>query len=131
MGVSRKLKQLNPAVQIVGVEPYLGHKIQGLKNLKEAYCPEIFEKQRLDKKINILVREKSMDAEGAAKILNAFRSIDAVLGLLEFDKNADDATIQELIKNRNSARLTQDWEHADRIRDQLRARGISVQDQRL
>jgi len=53
MGVSRKLKQLNPAVQIVGVEPYLGHKIQGLKNMKEAYCPGIFEKQRLDKKVNI------------------------------------------------------------------------------
>jgi cysteinyl-tRNA synthetase len=53
MGASRKLKQLNPGIQIVGVEPYLGHKIQGLKNLKEAYCPEIFEKQRLDKKVNI------------------------------------------------------------------------------
>jgi cysteinyl-tRNA synthetase len=83
------------------------------------------------KKINILIREKKMDAEGAAKILDAFRGIDAVLGLLEFDKNADDAAIQELKKTRNSARLTQDWEHADRIRDQLRARGISVQDQRL
>jgi len=53
MGSSRKLKQLNPAIQIVGVEPYLGHRIQGLKNMKEAYCPEIFEKKRLDKKVNI------------------------------------------------------------------------------
>ncbi len=53
MGASRKLKQLNPAIQIVGVEPYLGHKIQGLKNMKEAYCPEIFEKKRLDRKVNI------------------------------------------------------------------------------
>lgn len=50
------------------------------------------------KRINILVREKKIDAEGATKILDAFRSIDAVLGLLEFDKNVDDATIQELIK---------------------------------
>ncbi|UCH20233.1 MAG: cysteine--tRNA ligase [Deltaproteobacteria bacterium] len=53
MGVSRRLKEYNPAIQIVGVEPYLGHKIQGLKNMKEAYCPEIFEKERLDKKINV------------------------------------------------------------------------------
>jgi len=53
MGVSRKLKEYNSAINIVGVEPYLGHKIQGLKNMKEAYCPEIFEKSRLDKKINI------------------------------------------------------------------------------
>jgi len=53
MGVSRRLKEINPGIRIVGVEPYLGHKIQGLKNLKEAYCPEIYEKHRLDKKVNI------------------------------------------------------------------------------
>ena len=53
MGVSRRLKEYNPDIQIVGVEPFLGHKIQGLKNMKEAYCPEIFERQRLDIKLNI------------------------------------------------------------------------------
>lgn len=53
MGVSRKLKTYDATIQIVGVEPYLGHKIQGLKNMKEAYCPEIFEKKRLDQKLNI------------------------------------------------------------------------------
>jgi cysteinyl-tRNA synthetase len=53
MGVGRRLKEYNSDIQIIGVEPYLGHKIQGLKNMKEAYCPEIFEKKRLDKKINI------------------------------------------------------------------------------
>jgi cysteinyl-tRNA synthetase len=53
MGLSRRLKEYNSDIKIVGVEPYLGHKIQGLKNMKEAYCPEIFEKRRLDKKINI------------------------------------------------------------------------------
>jgi cysteinyl-tRNA synthetase len=53
MGASRRLKELNPEIQIIGVEPYLGHKIQGLKNMKEAYCPEIFQKQLLDEKVNI------------------------------------------------------------------------------
>ena len=53
MGASRRLKEYDPAIQIIGVEPYLGHKIQGLKNMKEAYCPEIFEKERLDQKINV------------------------------------------------------------------------------
>ena len=53
MGVSRCLKEYNPDIQIVGVEPFLGHKIQGLKNMKEAYCPEIFERQRLDIKLNV------------------------------------------------------------------------------
>jgi cysteinyl-tRNA synthetase len=53
MGTSKRLKEYNPNVQIVGVEPYLGHKIQGLKNMKESYRPGIFENSRLDKKVNI------------------------------------------------------------------------------
>ncbi len=53
MGLSRRFNELNPAVKIVGVEPYLGHKIQGLKNMKESYCPGIFEKSRADWIFNI------------------------------------------------------------------------------
>ncbi len=53
MGISRRMKAYNPNVRIIGVEPYLGHKIQGLKNMKEAYQPEIFEKNRLDEIVNI------------------------------------------------------------------------------
>ena len=53
MGISKRLKEYNPGIKIIGVEPYLGHNLQGLKNLKEAYCPEIFEKKQLDKKVNI------------------------------------------------------------------------------
>lgn len=54
MGISRKLKELNPQIKIVGVEPYLQHKIQGLKNMRESYRPGIFNKNMLDEKINIL-----------------------------------------------------------------------------
>ena len=53
MGLSRGLKKFNPAIQIVAVEPYLGHKIQGLKNMKEAYVPEIYDKSLLDEKVNV------------------------------------------------------------------------------
>jgi cysteinyl-tRNA synthetase len=53
MGMSRRLKELNPEVMVIGVEPYLGHKIQGLKNMKEAYRPGIFNRKSLDEKINI------------------------------------------------------------------------------
>jgi len=53
MGVARRLREHDPAIRIVGVEPYFGHKLQGLKNLKEAYRPEIFGKKWLDEKANI------------------------------------------------------------------------------
>ena len=54
MGCARRLKEYNPDIRIVGVEPYMGHKIQGLKNMKESYRPGIFDKSRLDEKVNIL-----------------------------------------------------------------------------
>jgi cysteinyl-tRNA synthetase len=53
MGMSRRFRELDPGIQIIGVEPYLGHKIQGLKNMKESYRPGIFEKARADRIINI------------------------------------------------------------------------------
>jgi len=53
MGMSRRFRELNPEIQVIGVEPYLGHKIQGLKNMKESYRPGIFEKSRADRIFNI------------------------------------------------------------------------------
>jgi cysteinyl-tRNA synthetase len=83
------------------------------------------------KKINILALEKKIDAEGASKVLDAFHSVDAVLGFFKFDKVAGDSGIQQLIKTRNQARSEHNWELADRIRNQLREREIFVQDEKL
>jgi len=54
MGMSKRLKEYSPSIRIVGVEPYMGHKIQGLKNMKESYQPGIYDRSRLDEKVNIL-----------------------------------------------------------------------------
>ena len=48
MGVSKRLKEYNPNVRIVAMEPYMGHKIQGLKNMKESYKPGIFDRSAVD-----------------------------------------------------------------------------------
>ncbi|UCF72210.1 MAG: cysteine--tRNA ligase [Deltaproteobacteria bacterium] len=53
MGLSKRLKEYNPKIEIVGVEPYMGHSIQGMKNMKESYRPEIFDKNRLDRIVHI------------------------------------------------------------------------------
>ncbi len=53
MGTSRRLRELNPQARVIGVEPYLGHRIQGLKNMKEAYLPGIYDRAALDEKINV------------------------------------------------------------------------------
>ncbi len=53
MGVSRRLKEYNPNIQIVGAEPVEGHAIQGLKNMNEAIVPEILDRNRLDRILTV------------------------------------------------------------------------------
>ncbi len=51
MGTGRYLKEKKPRVRIVGVEPTLGHAIQGLKNMHESIIPKIYDPDRLDGKL--------------------------------------------------------------------------------
>ena len=51
MGAGSRLKEYSSSVQVVGVEPVLGHKVQGLKNMQESIVPTIYEPARLDRKI--------------------------------------------------------------------------------
>jgi cysteine synthase B len=53
MGVSRRLKEYNAGIKIIGVEPTLGHRIQGLKNMSESIVPGIYDPSRLDEKHTI------------------------------------------------------------------------------
>ena len=53
MGCAKRFRELNPAIRTIGVEPYLGHRIQGLKNLKEAYIPGIYDVAGHDETVNI------------------------------------------------------------------------------
>ena len=48
MGCSRFFKEKKPSIKIVGIEPTLNHRIQGLKNMKEAIVPKIYDPGRLD-----------------------------------------------------------------------------------
>lgn len=50
MGVGKYLKSAKPAVKIVGVEPVVGHTIQGLKNMTESMVPGIYQPDLLDLK---------------------------------------------------------------------------------
>ena len=51
MGCARYFREHNMKVRIVGVEPCLNHRIQGLKNMKESIVPAIYDSSLLDKKI--------------------------------------------------------------------------------
>jgi cysteinyl-tRNA synthetase len=53
MGTGKRLKEFDPKIKIVGVEPHLGHKLQGMKSLKEAYRPGIYNRKGMDEKVFI------------------------------------------------------------------------------
>lgn len=53
MGTGKYLKEQKPAVKIVGVEPAMGHTIQGLKNMTESMVPGIYRPAQLDEKFII------------------------------------------------------------------------------
>jgi cysteine synthase B len=48
MGVSKRLKEYNKDIAIIGVEPVARHRIQGLKNMSESIVPKIFDPGRID-----------------------------------------------------------------------------------
>jgi cysteine synthase B len=50
MGTGSYLKSKKPIVKIVGVEPVMGHTIQGLKNMTESIVPAIYKQDDLDEK---------------------------------------------------------------------------------
>ena len=52
-GVGQRLKKQKPDVIKIAVEPYINHKIQGLKNMSKAIVPKIFDVKIIDKKIMV------------------------------------------------------------------------------
>ncbi|MEW6571923.1 MAG: cysteine synthase family protein [Nitrospirota bacterium] len=48
MGAGKRLKEFNRAIKIIGVEPVVNHRIQGLKNMTESIPPKIFDPKMLD-----------------------------------------------------------------------------------
>lgn len=53
MGISRRLKELNPKIHIVAVEPQRAHTQQGLRNMEDSRVPELLDWESIDEKIVI------------------------------------------------------------------------------
>ncbi len=53
MGVSRYLKEQNPAIQVIGAQPEEGSQIPGIRKWPEAYLPKIFDRSRVDQVENV------------------------------------------------------------------------------
>jgi cysteine synthase B len=71
MGVSRFLKEKNPAIRIIGCQPEEGSKIPGIRKWPEAYLPKIYDKTRVDR----IEPVSQADAEAMARRMAAEEGI--------------------------------------------------------
>lgn len=66
MGVSKRLKEHNPNIRIIAVEPESGAPVQGLKNMETSYVPDIYDESQIDEKVYINME----NAEHASRMLS-------------------------------------------------------------
>jgi len=109
MGTSRYLKEVNPEVQIVGVQPAEGASIPGIRRWPAEYLPSIFEASRVDQTIDV----EQEDAETVTRRLAAEEGIfcgissgGAVAAALELAKQVENAVIVTIICDRGDRYLS-------------------------
>jgi len=109
MGVGRYLREKKPGVRIVGIEPRLGHKVQGLKNMQEAIVPGIYREIELDRKLTIDDDEAFETARQLAAREGIFAGMSsgaAVAGALRVAAEMSGGTLVVLLPDRGDRYLS-------------------------
>ena len=109
MGVSRYLKEMNPAIRIVGLQPADGASIPGIRRWPEEYLPRIFERRRVDDVLDIGQLEAESTMRELARregILCGVSSGGAVAGALRVAAHARDAVIVAIVCDRGDRYLS-------------------------
>ncbi len=109
MGVSRYLKEQNPAVQIVGVQPKEGASIPGIRRWPPEYLPKIFEPQRVDRIIDVSQDEAEETTRQLAAREGIFAGISsggATAAALALSRELRDAVIVVIICDRGDRYLS-------------------------
>ena len=109
MGTSRYLKEMNPDIQIVGVQPAQGASIPGIRRWPEAYLPSIFEASRVDRTIDIAQDEAENTTRALAAREGIFCGISsggAVAAALKLDAEVEKAVIVAIICDRGDRYLS-------------------------
>jgi cysteine synthase B len=109
MGVGQFFAERKPSVKVVGVEPEPGHSIQGLKNMKEAKRPEIYQPQQLHKKINVTDEEAFSATRSLAQREGLFVGLSsgaALHGAIKLAQDIDYGTIVAIMADRGDRYLS-------------------------
>jgi len=111
MGVSRYLKEQNPAIQIVGCQPTDGSRIPGIRKWPEAYLPKIFDRDRIDRIIELGEKDARAMTKRLAReeaIFCGMSSGGAVHAAIELSKELSSGIIVCIICDRGDRYLSSD-----------------------
>ena len=109
MGTSRYLKEMNPGIQIIGVEPSEGSKIAGIRKWPEAYIPEIFDARAVNRMIEVTQQEAEDMMRRLGREEGIFCGVSsggAVAAALRISGEVQDAVIVTIVCDRGDRYLS-------------------------
>ncbi len=111
MGTSKFLKEKNPQIQIVGVQPTDGSKIPGIRRWPKEYLPKIFDPSRVDTVIDVSEADARQMSNTLAKTEGVFAGMSsggAVTAALKLAEKLDKGVIVCIICDRGDRYLSSD-----------------------
>ena len=109
MGVSRYLKEQNPHIQIIGVHPADGSQVPGIRKWPEAYLPKIFDRQRVDRIIEVTQEDAEETTRRLAAEEGIFAGVSSGGGAwvaLQISRELENATIVHIVCDRGDRYLS-------------------------
>ena len=109
MGVSRYLKEVNPAVQIVGVQPEEGSSIPGIRRWPKEYLPGIFNEASVDTVLDVnqqLAEQTTRELAMREGIFCGVSAGGAVAAALRLNRQVQNAVIVSIICDRGDRYLS-------------------------
>lgn len=109
MGTSRYLKEQNPAIEIVGLQPVEGASIPGIRRWPQAYMPGIFEARRVDRIIDMGQQEAEVMMRRLAREEGIFCGVSSggsVAAALQLSSEVENAVIVAIICDRGDRYLS-------------------------
>ncbi|HFG1787477.1 cysteine synthase CysM [Vibrio cholerae] len=109
MGVSRYLKQQNPQIQIIGLQPSEGSAIPGIRRWPQAYLPGIFDAARVDQVLDVTQTDAEQTARALAReegICAGVSSGGAVFAALQIAQQNPGSVVVAIICDRGDRYLS-------------------------
>jgi len=117
MGVGMGLKAKNPDIQVIEAHPVQGHYIQGLKNMKEAIVPEIYDPTKIDR--TVMIESEAAFSMCRSIVMHegifvGMSSGAAMLAALECIKEIDEGFVVVVFADRGEKYLSTDLFNSDK-----------------